>query len=493
MLDDIQEKLDIIQQKVNELSAQQNKDNKLLELAKETDNKIEDDKIDQDDKEDQNLDNKTENTSETKSCTGQININTASEEDLDKIIQVGPVTAQKIIQARPFYSLNDLLKVSGIGPATLQEIINQGCAFVENGVAGGGGYIVEPVVYPKILILEVQISSIGQRFVELYNPNSTDVNLTGWYLQRRTQTSGSWSSFVSSPKFEGKIIPANGYFLISRELENSDILYDITLSDNNSLVLKNPDHDIVDQVNWEKIINSLSWCADFSLCTPTPKYSNIAFVEAPVEPLAEEKDTTAPQASFSINANQTELSFSISFTITDLVGTVTPSGIGSYVFRWQDEENDWQSDEPTNISSSPVSGDFIRNFTGENGKTYNFQVQAIDIAGNISDWLPAIPATVVIDIPVVQKPILINKIQLAGKTAKDEFVELYNPNNSSIDLSGYSLKKKTSSGTESNLVSSGSFVGTISSLGYFLIAPKINDDGTPNYTGSATPDLYYSG
>jgi len=55
------------------------------------------------------------NQVQTTACAGQININTASAEDLDKITEVGPATAQKIILARPFYSLNDLLKVSGIG------------------------------------------------------------------------------------------------------------------------------------------------------------------------------------------------------------------------------------------------------------------------------------------------------------------------------------------------------------------------------------------
>ena len=529
LLDDIQEKLDIISQQVQELVAEQNKNNQLPELDKDDKNKTEDGKKDQEQK-DENLKEENpiepEKAGETGVCTGQININTASAGDLDKITQVGTVTAQKIIEARPFYSLNDLLKVGGIGEETLQKIVEQGCAYVESGLGGGGGGGggSAPVVYSKILISEVQILPISQRFVELYNPNSTDINLTGWYLQRKTETAETWSSFISSTKLEGKTISAGGYFLISRELESSDILYDITLSDSNSLAFKNPNGEISDKFGFgsakdyelsatvnpgegksigrklvEKDTDNNS--EDFEIQKPTPKLSNVTFVEAPVEPPVEppaeppveEKDITAPKVSFSLNANQTELSFLINFTIADLLGTVTPSGIGSYVFRWQENGQDWQNDESVNVSGSPTSSDFIRNFTGENGKTYNFQVQATDAAGNASDWLPVVSATTAINIPIVQKSILINKIQLAGQTAKDEFIELYNPNNSGIDLLGYALKKKTSTGTESNLVSSGSFSGTISALGYFLIVPKINDDGTLNYTGSLTPDLYYSG
>ena len=91
------------------------------------------------------------------------------------------------------------------------------------------------------------------------------------------------------------------------------------------------------------------------------------------------------------------------------------------------------------------------------------------------------------------KKILINEIQTEGKTAKDEFIELHNPNTVDINLEGFELKKKTSGGTESNLVSSGAFSGIIKAGGYFLIVPQDNADGSRNYAGEALPDLPYSG
>ena len=80
-----------------------------------------------------------------------ININTASKEELQAITGVGPVLAQRMIEARPFYSLSDLIMVSGIGQTTLDKIIAQDCAYA-SGYAGGSGSTVsstKPPAEPK--------------------------------------------------------------------------------------------------------------------------------------------------------------------------------------------------------------------------------------------------------------------------------------------------------------------------------------------------------
>lgn len=60
---------------------------------------------------------------------GLLNINTASESDLEGLSGIGPVLAQRIIDYRtehgPFSSVDGLLDVSGIGPATLDEFRDQ--------------------------------------------------------------------------------------------------------------------------------------------------------------------------------------------------------------------------------------------------------------------------------------------------------------------------------------------------------------------------------
>lgn len=56
-----------------------------------------------------------------------ININTATKEELDSLVGIGPSTADKIILARPFTKIEDLLNVSGIGEATLNKFKNEIC------------------------------------------------------------------------------------------------------------------------------------------------------------------------------------------------------------------------------------------------------------------------------------------------------------------------------------------------------------------------------
>ncbi len=62
---------------------------------------------------------------------GQIDINSATKEELENLSGIGPIKAQAIIDARPFNSIDDLDRVKGIGNITLNNIKIQGLACVD--------------------------------------------------------------------------------------------------------------------------------------------------------------------------------------------------------------------------------------------------------------------------------------------------------------------------------------------------------------------------
>jgi len=59
-----------------------------------------------------------------------LDINTASEEELQEITNIGPALATALIKLRPYRSVDELTTVKGIGPGRLHDIKSQGLACV---------------------------------------------------------------------------------------------------------------------------------------------------------------------------------------------------------------------------------------------------------------------------------------------------------------------------------------------------------------------------
>lgn len=80
--------------------------------------------------------------------------------------------------------------------------------------------------------------------------------------------------------------------------------------------------------------------------------------------------------------------------------------------------------------------------------------------------------------------VVISEVQVSGGTANDEFVELYNPTGTPVDITGWRLTRRNQTGTGlQNLVASMS--GVIPSRGFYLVAKS-------EYDGATTPDTLYS-
>lgn len=141
-----------------------------------------------------------------------------------------------------------------------------------------------------VLISEIMVGTAENskyEFVELYNPGSSPVDMTGWSIKKRSST-GSESGFVVASRLEGKTIGANGYFLIvnpagwpgspSPDLE-WPASYALAYTEN-GLYLYRSDGTVADSVFWTEIPKSSSlerssWEENrFEVqSTPTPRSS----------------------------------------------------------------------------------------------------------------------------------------------------------------------------------------------------------------------------
>lgn len=216
-------------------------------------------------------------------AAGQIDINSATLEQLDQLAGIGPKYAQAIIDGRPYSSVDDLEKVKGIGPKTVAKIKEQGMACVNCAAADEKHETsdIAPAVvmsdvnatYPTgVFINELLPNPAGSdetdEWFELYNSNSFEVDLSGWKIKDAT---GTATTFTIP---NGTRITANGYLIFKRP--ETKIMLN---NDEDGLSLLSPDGKTQDSINFSKAplgqsyakgIPGMQWST-----TLTPGASNI--------------------------------------------------------------------------------------------------------------------------------------------------------------------------------------------------------------------------
>ncbi len=366
---------------------------------------------------------------------------------------------------------------------------------------GGGGAISTPpetpetlpsLPPPKILINEIQIESQASEkedFVELYNPNDEDIDLTNWYIQRKTKGASSFLTYVKKDLFSGKIIKTHDYFLIANTSSTflAEVVTIYPLTEDNTLYLKNSEGEIIDKVGWgqaqdfetfptenpqpgksigrkwssttKNYIDTDNNYQDFEIQTPTPGIQNKAGVKT---------ENQRPIASFVYTPQNPIIGEQILFNASS--STDSDGQIISFIWDFADGSS-------TRISQATITHSFATS------NQYTISLQVINDKGATSSLatttISVAKGTGGQEIPTLS--IVINEIAWMGTGSGsalrvDEWIELYNTTSTDIDLNNWTLSWAHGTTTYSITFStSTAATTTISANGFYLIE-RTNDD-----------------
>ncbi|MDO8464228.1 MAG: lamin tail domain-containing protein, partial [Gallionella sp.] len=391
------------------------------------------------------------------------------------------------------------------------------------GGGGGGGAVTAVVVETnnnlntqpsKILISEVQITGgtgkTDNDFIELYNSNDSRVNLKGYRLVKRTKT-GTTDTSIKSWTDNAYIEAKSFYLWANSEYTDISVAPDITtsgsLANDNGVALRFGAEDtgtIIDSAAWGAAENSFIGTGVFSQnpgvgqgiqrIRSTSSGQEI-FIDTDnnaadfeIQNCPSPKAQSASCQSAAADTNQAPSAFFVFSTTTPKTGeeiifnaasSTDPDG-NIALYDWNFGDNQLASStQATTTHSYLLAGN------------YNASLTVFDNLNATSTYiLPLLVASSTIQQDEELRHILISEIMPSAGEGKsdEEFVELYNPNNTAVDLTGYSLRKKTSAATTSStpLVSAINFSGKIIPAKGFLLISSLN------YSASSTADLIYS-
>lgn len=104
----------------------------------------------------------------------------------------------------------------------------------------------------NVVINEVNLSPIEERFIELHNNSNSPQSLTGWSIKRKS-SGGIEYSLVSSSRLENKVIAGGGDFIVVNESNYTGTLTpdatwakSYTFSENNTILLYNQNDELID-------------------------------------------------------------------------------------------------------------------------------------------------------------------------------------------------------------------------------------------------------
>jgi hypothetical protein len=429
-----------------------------------------------------------------------------------------------------------------------QKIPTSTQIFSQTSYIGGGGVVTiqkdkcddyKNKNYPKIIINEIQFetaSDTKDEFIELYNPNNEEIDLTCWKLEKYASKQNSTSTptlttLIPPSKFQGKIRP-NGYFLITssstKEKYQGDLSYaeSYSISKNNVIILRKPNGEISDLVGYgddtQKIYQyeNSSFVAqnfknksiqrknfqdtddnskDFWLHKPSPK--NSSMTELPRQDFIDL--TTITIQNFNVMSTSTEDGYFLNISFQEPTSTQTHADL-TQTMQTNNYSYELLISTSTNFStfklddfgatstlpSSKFDGSttslsfeitkcpttattyyfalFLKDNLDEENKS-NLVISSTTLPEDLCNPGEPILVQNIFTTTTSTGKILFSEIYIKEGTSAGEFIELYNPNEFNIDLTGWEIIKINRNGEEQKIVPSSKFKGIIPSFSYFLL------------------------
>ena len=329
-------------------------------------------------------------------------------------------------------------------------------------------------LYLKILISEIQINTTASSsydFIELYNSNNFDVDISDLQLKKRAST-GSEDSIRVFPS--GSKILAQKYFLWANStyaasgLISADATSSQTLAKDNSIALFDKNGNLLDSLAWGSSTNPFvegspfsqnpgkdqslgrRWIEeqgyqdiddnsnDFEIQNPTPGAQNQSPANQP------------PTASFTFSPQNPSMGDEIIF---DASSSTDPDGaITSFIWDFGDGVTATTSQAFTTYSYST------------SGVEYLVELLVVDNQGATSSTSTTLTIT---ERPALS--VVINEIAWMGTKASawDEWIEFYNVTTSTIDLLNWTLS--IAQGTSTFPITISSPTTTIPAYGLYLL------------------------
>jgi hypothetical protein len=289
----------------------------------------------------------------------------------------------------------------------------------------------------RVVISEINTSGgsgkTTDEFIELYNPTSTDVNLSGWQLIKKT---ASGSSYVLIENFGDKTIVAHSFFLIAHPTGYSgtttpDIYYSTTnsISDNNTVILSDVTQAVIDEVGYGT--------------------ATVFETEAAANPAAGKSLERKARA--------------------DSTTEMMAEG-GTHYFSGNGEDSD----------NNKI--DFVTRDTPEAQNSAS-ESEYTELAPPINQPAPTTPQSPQ-SAPVYSKNVIVNELFPNPKGADDsEFIELYNSGDQPVDLNGWKISDSTA---RKFIITPEDFKTTvITTRGFFIIDKKVSAISLNNTSDAA--------